>query len=34
LLRRLSAILENNCVMGDLVYRGYEEEFNNKVNGY
>lgn len=27
-------ILENNCVMGDLVYRGYEEEFNNKVNGY
>jgi hypothetical protein len=20
--------------MGDLVYRGYEEEFNNKVNGY
>ncbi|CAB4171945.1 Major capsid protein Gp5 [uncultured Caudovirales phage] len=28
------AILENNCVMGDLVYRGYEEEFSNKVNGY
>jgi hypothetical protein len=27
-------ILENNCVMGDLVYRGYEEEVNNKVNGY
>lgn len=27
-------ILENNCVMGDLVYRGYEEEFDNRVNGY
>ena len=27
-------ILENNCVMGGLVYRGYEEEFQNKVNGY
>jgi len=27
-------ILENNCVMGDLVYRGYEEEYSNKVNGY
>jgi hypothetical protein len=27
-------ILENECVMGDLVYRGYEEEFNKKVNGY
>lgn len=27
-------ILENNCVMGNLVYRGYEEEFGNKVNGY
>lgn len=27
-------ILENNCVMGGLVYRGYEEEFGNKVNGY
>ena len=27
-------ILENNCVMGNLVYRGYEEEFNKKVNGY
>ena len=22
-------ILENNCVMGDLVYRGYEEEFGD-----
>src|SRR5689334_12739172 len=28
------AVLENNCVMGNLVYRGYEEEFDNKVNGY
>ncbi len=28
------AILDNNCVMGGLVYRGYEEEFNKKVNGY
>jgi len=27
-------ILENNCVMGKLVHRGYEEEFNNNVNGY
>lgn len=27
-------ILENNCVMGNLVYRGYEEEFSKKVNGY
>lgn len=27
-------ILDNNCVMGGLVYRGYEEEFNKKVNGY
>lgn len=27
-------ILDNNCVMGNLVYRGYEEEFTNKVNGY
>lgn len=28
------AILDNNCVMGKLVYRGYEEEFDKKVNGY
>ncbi len=28
------SILENTCVMGNLVYRGYEEEFSNKVNGY
>lgn len=28
------AILENQCVMGGLVHRGYEEEFNKKVNGY
>lgn len=27
-------ILENNLVMGNLVYRGYEEEFDKKVNGY
>lgn len=27
-------ILDNNCVMGNLVYRGYEEEFSKKVNGY
>jgi hypothetical protein len=27
-------ILENNLVMGNLVYRGYEEEFSKKVNGY
>jgi hypothetical protein len=28
------AILENQCVMGKLVYRGYEDEFSKKVNGY
>lgn len=28
------SILENECVMGNLVYRGYEEEFAKKVNGY
>ena len=27
-------ILENTCVMGNLVYRGYEEEFDKKINGY
>lgn len=27
-------ILENTCVMGDLVYRGLEEDFDKKVNGY
>jgi hypothetical protein len=27
-------ILENNMVMGNLVYRGYEEEFSKKINGY
>src|SRR5262245_4304473 len=27
-------ILENTLVMGNLVYRGYEEEFDKKVNGY
>jgi hypothetical protein len=26
--------LENNCVMGNLVYRGYEKEFNTTNNGY
>jgi hypothetical protein len=28
------AILENECVMGKLVHRGFEEEFSKKVNGY
>lgn len=28
------SILENDCVMGKLVYRGYESEFDNNVNGY
>lgn len=28
------AVLDNNCVMGKLVYRGYEEEFDKRVNGY
>lgn len=27
-------ILENTCVMGGLVYRGYEDEYSSKVNGY
>lgn len=27
-------ILENNLVMGGLVYRGYEQEFDKRVNGY
>ncbi len=27
-------ILENNCVMGNLVHRGYEEEFSKRINGY
>jgi len=27
-------ILENNCVMGKLVYRGYESEFDGNINGY
>lgn len=26
--------LKNNCVMGRLVYRGYEEEFSKKHNGW
>jgi hypothetical protein len=28
------SILEDQLVMGKLVYRGYEEEFDKKVNGY
>src|SRR5688500_19078901 len=28
------SVLENECVMANLVYRGYEEEFTKKVNGY
>jgi hypothetical protein len=27
-------ILDNNCVMGNLIHRGYEDEFSKKVNGY
>src|SRR5215471_3150867 len=27
-------ILENQCVMGNLVYRGYEQEFAQDINGY
>lgn len=27
-------VLENNCVMANLVYRGYEKEFDNNINGY
>jgi hypothetical protein len=27
-------ILENELVMGNLVHRGYEEEFDKKINGY
>ncbi len=27
-------ILDNNCVMGKLVHRGYEEEFGKNVNGF
>jgi hypothetical protein len=27
-------ILENNLVMGKLVHRGYEEEFDKRINGY
>jgi hypothetical protein len=28
------AVLENTCVMGNLVFRGYEDEFDKNVNGY
>ena len=27
-------ILENELVMGRQVYRGYENEFDKKINGY
>lgn len=27
-------ILDNNCIMGKLIHRGYEEEFSKNVNGY
>ena len=27
-------ILDNECLMANLVHRGYEEEFSKKVNGY
>src|SRR6478736_5454076 len=27
-------ILDNNCVMGNLVHRGYEEDFGKRINGY
>ncbi len=27
-------ILDNECVMANLVHRGYEEDFSKKVNGY
>ncbi len=27
-------ILDNNCVMGKLVHRGYEDDFAKKINGY
>jgi len=27
-------ILENECVMANLVFRGYEDEFSKKINGY
>ncbi len=28
------AVLDNNCVMSNLVYRGYEEDFAKNINGY
>ncbi len=28
------SVLENTCVMGNLVYRGYEDEFAGNINGY
>jgi hypothetical protein len=27
-------VLENEMVLGNLVHRGYEDEFEKKVNGY
>ena len=32
--REAVMILENNCVMANLVHRGYEQEFDKNVNGY
>ena len=32
--RRALEELENNCVMGNIVYRGYEDEFMRKHNGW
>lgn len=32
--KEATMILDNNLVMAKQVYRGYEEEYNNKVNGY
>jgi hypothetical protein len=28
------SVLENTCVMGNLVFRGYEDEFSKNVNGF
>jgi hypothetical protein len=28
------SVLENTCVMGNLVFRGYEDEFSKTVNGF
>jgi len=34
LIRLLSNSMENNCVMGNLVYRGYEQEWMTNSNGW